>query len=199
MQKISLDPKFPQMRRIVQKSDSHCAPAVLSMLISFHQIDIDQEEFVKAAGVAHKIKEYGMTISEMRLAINSVTPDFTFWYKDQATSQELDYLINNLNYPVGVEWQGIFLEYSDDDDGHYAIITAIDIPNNKITLADPFEVFAHEDRTFRLDKFLKRWWDVSEIVNPATGGVTHQADDQMMFIITPNEATFPIELGMKKE
>lgn len=184
-------------------TDSHCGPAVLEMLMSFLGEKINQNKFVKAAGAQSKLEEYGMTIPDMKKAVEILAPNYKFWYRDHGTSEELNYLINEKKYPVGVEWQGRFLQYADDndfpDDGHYAVAVAINIPDNKIRIADPFEPFAHKDRKFYLDKFLKRWWDVNEIVNPATGNVTHIADDQMMFIITPKEETFPIELGMKNE
>lgn len=189
------------MRRVSQRTDSHCGPATLEMLFSFYGVDIDQDKFVKAAGAEEKLEEYGVTIRDMLKAVDVLAPDFKIWYRDHGTKDELDYIINKKNCPVGIEWQGRFLQYSDDnefpDDGHYAVAVGIDIPKNIIVLADPFEPFSHKDRRFYLDKFLKRWWDVNEIVNPATGKVTHETDDQMMFIITKKGETFPIELGMK--
>lgn len=199
MARASFDPAFPNMRRLTQVTDSHCGPAVLAMLLSYLDIHVGQGEIAAAAEVEHKLEEHGMNIQEMKKAIQIIAPEATFWYKDKSTKEELDYLLHTKRYPVGVEWQGIFYEYSDEDDGHYSIVVDIDIENDQIFIADPFEPFSGGDREFKLHKFLKRWWDVNEIINPATGNVTHLPDDQMMFIITPKEETFPIELGMKNE
>jgi ABC-type bacteriocin/lantibiotic exporter with double-glycine peptidase domain len=201
MAKTLLDKPFPRMKRVAQRTDSHCGPAVLQMLYSFLGEHIDQHKFVVATGAEKKLDEYGMTVFELEKASNLLAPEYKFWYKDHGTAEELSYIVNNKGFPVGVEWQGRFLEYADDvafpDNGHYAVVVAINIPENKITIADPFEPFAHKDRKFYLDKFLKRWWDINEVVNPATGEVTHLADDQMMFIVVPKDETFPQKLSMK--
>lgn len=197
MQKTFNNPDYPNMKRVAQMTNSHCGPAVLEMLFSNLGITIDQNQFVMATGISHKIEEYGMTVSEMINAVTLMAPDHTFWFKENSSQEELDFLVNQKYYPVGVEWQGVFMEYSDDDDGHYGVVTAIDIPENLIKIADPFEPFAYRDRTFKLYNFMKRWWDVNEIVNPATHEVTHETDEHMMFIVTPKSETFPKDLGMK--
>lgn len=185
------------MKRRRQITDSHCGPAVIQMLYSNLGLDIKQRDIASAAGVKDKIFVYGTTIPEMMQAVASLTPDLTFWYKNLSTKEELDFVINKVKYPVGVGWQGIFYEYEDEDDGHYSVATGINIPEDIIYLADPFIIFAGRDRRIKLHAFLKRWWDVNEIVNPATKEVTHQADDQVMFVITPKDEVFPQTLGMK--
>lgn len=198
MPKTSPNQNFPDMRRVAQVTDFNCGPAVLEMLFDAVNIKIEQNQFVMASGISYKIEEFGMSIPEMITAVNLLAPDHIFWYKDKSNLQELDWLVNTKHYPVGIEWQGVFLEYADgEDDGHYSIVTGIDVPGNRIQIADPFEPFAYHDRTFRLHKFVKRWWDVNEIVNPATHEVTHETDDKMMFIITGSHETFPLEIGMK--
>lgn len=197
MGKISNNNSFPDMARITQITSSHCGPATLAMLLNHHNISMGQGEIAAFAGVEEKLEEFGMNIFEMADAVKKIAPELTFWYKDHSSREELDYLINKIKMPVGVEWQGVFYEYSDGDDGHYSVVVGINIEGDRIVIADPYEPFSQKDRIFKLHKFIKRWWDVNEIVNPATGKVTHETDDQMMFILTKKGETFPIDLGMK--
>lgn len=185
------------MRRSAQISSSHCGPAVLQMLLSLHGVNVLQKDIAKVSQVTKKIRDYGMTVPEMAKAIKTLAPHLTFWFKDNATAEDMDYILNTAKHPVGIEWQGIFGQYADEDDGHYSIITAIDIPNNKIKVSDPYRAFAGHDRIFRLNRFLKRWWDINEILDTNTTKTIQQTDNQMMFVITSKVDSFPAKLGMK--
>ena len=169
------------------------------MLCSYMGVYIDQEEFVDATGIRKKLEEYGMIIPEMRSAIALLAPQLTFWYKPNSTLNDLSEIVNRFNFPVGVEWQGVFFEEEDDDNGHYCVVTHIDTVNNIIMLADPYYRFAGVDRRFHILEFEDRWWDESEVVNPYSGNTQVIRDDHMLFTVTPKEAVFPEYIGMVKQ
>lgn len=194
---------FPQLPRLRQLKISYCGPAVLAMLLKFQGVTTDQEKIVKATGVALKIKERGMTIAELALATKRLTPHLQFWFKRYATLDELSQLVNLYHYPVGVEWQGVFTyenkqEKSDDDPGHYSVVTKINRQQNYLLLADPFKDYAGQDRRFRLLTFERRWWDINQVIDPKTQR-RHQVDDyHALFIITPQKEIFPKKFKMKR-
>ena len=187
---------FPQMKRVKQITSYHCGPAVLKMLLSFYGIPVMQKEIVTAAGIGKRLKIYGMTVFEMAVATDKMFPSFQLWYKENASLKELQELVNTHGQPVGVEWQGGFEEYEDEDNGHYAVIVHVDMANNLILIADPFKKYAGKDRRFSVIDFEHRWWDTNEVVDTKTKKHKLTKDYHMMFIVTPKEATFPESLGM---
>ncbi len=186
------------MRRVRQISFSHCGPAVIVMLLSYQGIRAYQRDIVAAAGVGYKLKTHGMTVPELALAVKHIAPQVQFWWKEHASLNDLKEITTTHNHPVGVEWQGVFEEYADDDDGHYAIVTHIDTINNEIIMADPFKKYAGTDRHFAVTFFEGRWWDTNEVIDPITRHREVKKDDHMLFIITPKEAVFPETLGMQR-
>lgn len=197
MQELS----FPQMKRVKQISASHCGPATARMLLSFSGFDaFKQDQIVEAAGVTGKLNTHGTTIGDLALAVRRLVPQVNLWYKDQATVEELDALVNEYRVPVGVEWQGVFLDIEEDDDpGHYSVATYVSIPENLIRIADPYHHYPDHDRTFKLSFFDKRWWDTNEMKDPVTGRNRYLLDERMMFVILPREITFPKHLGMVQD
>jgi hypothetical protein len=198
MQNPFNNPFFPSMKRVCQKTNSHCGPAVLEMLCSFVGVYVDQDEFVDAVNIEGKLAEYGMTVAEMGKAISRVTPQLTFWYKQNASLSDLSEIVRNYNFPVAVEWQGIFYEDADEDNGHYGVVTHVDTVNNLIMLSDPYKRFAGSDRAFHILEFQHRWYDENEIVDPYSGKATIVREENMLFIVTPKDALFPEFLGMTK-
>ena len=186
------------MKRAVQITSSHCGPAVLEMLTSFLGYDIDQSAFVSAAGVEYRIRDYGMTIDELADAIKQTAPDLVFWYKKNSSITELKQVVNVHKFPAGVEWQGVFQEDEDDDNGHYSVVTHVDNDHGTIHISDPYIKYAGTDRIFGIHLFEKRWWDVNEVRDHETGQLKHIADDRTMFVITPSHIHFPSDLGMNR-
>ena len=184
------------MRRVEQITWSHCGPASCVMLLSFLGVDLSQESIVEMGGASYKVEEYGMLVPEMGKAVNRLFPQFQFWYKENGTLQDLTKILKEYMYPVAVEWQGIFYEDSDEDDGHYSVVTHIDTTNNIVMLSDPYKRFAGNDRMFHIMEFEGRWWDENEVRDPLTGRVEYKTDNHMMFIITSKDVTFPESLGM---
>lgn len=184
------------MVRVRQLSPVHCGPAVVKMLLSPYGIAVKQRGVVEAAGVGWKLKTHGMTVAEMAEAIKNLAPEMQLWYKMEATIGELAKVVHDYQQPAGVEWQGEFGEYADEDNGHYAVATYVDTVHNVVLLADPFKQYAGRDRQFGVVDFERRWWDTNEIIDKATGRRWYQKDERMMFIVVPKEVTWPEELGM---
>jgi ABC-type bacteriocin/lantibiotic exporter with double-glycine peptidase domain len=198
MPKLFSNQHFPEVKRVVQKTSSHCGPAVLEMLLSFVGKDIDQEEVVNAVNIADKLLTHGMFVSEMGNAVRILAPDMQFWFKQNSSLSDLRQLVMNYKYPAGVEWQGVFYEDEDDDNGHYCVVTYIDTSNNIIMLADPYKRFAGSDRIFHILEFEDRWWDENEIRDPETGSTRYERDYHTMIVVTPKEETWPEELEMTR-
>jgi len=187
---------LPQMKRVKQITSYHCGPAVVKMLASWQGMAVKQKDIVAAAGIGRRLKIYGMTVAEMSRAVNRLWPELQLWYKDNASLRELQELVKVYGQPVGVEWQGVFEEYEDEDNGHYAVVVHVDMINNVILLADPFRKYAGKDRRFSIIDFEHRWWDTNEIIDPRTGKHKLMKDYHMMFIIARAEESFPEDFGM---
>ena len=196
MPKLFSSQYFPELRRIAQVTNAHCGPAVLEMLASNAGRDIDQEAFVDAVDIREKLQTHGMFIKEMAHAVSILLPDMQFWYKHNSSLSDLVRAVRQYKHPVGIEWQGVFYEDSDDDNGHYAVVTYIDTVNNIIMLADPYARFAGTDRIFHILEFEDRWWDENEVVNPLTGETRYERDYHTMFILIEKEETWPEDLDM---
>jgi hypothetical protein len=166
------------------------------MLLSFLGVDVSQESIVEKAGVGERIEGYGMLVSEMAQAVGALFPQFQFWYKEGLSISDLETLVEAYKYPVAVEWQGVFYEDSDEDDGHYSVVTHVDSANSIIVLADPYKRFAGTDRSFHITEFENRWWDENEIKDPITGQINVVRDTHLAFVITDKNISFPESLGM---
>lgn len=194
MQK-NLPENFPHLPRIKQISNFHCGPAVVQMLLGYLGYDIGQEDIVEAGGSSLKrLHKIGMNVWELAVAVKNLAPDLQFWMKDNTTIEELKQMVKK--YPMAVEWQGEFLEYDDDDNGHYSVVTHIANWDNLVFIADPYDKFAGKDRKIPLSRFEELWWDINKIRNPKTDRINHVKDYHMMFTITPKDEKLPREVGM---
>jgi hypothetical protein len=197
------------MKRVRQRTVSHCGPAVLEMLCSYIGQEVDQDTFVEASSIGYdRFYTHGMTIDEMSYAVTKAVPEGQFWFKDYSSVSELTQIVRVYKYPVGIEWQGIFDyeieedtddEYGeeDDDEGHYSVVTDIDSLNNQILISDPERHYAGVDRKFRVMDFVRRWWDENKVFD-LSGKLRYEEDFRVMFIVTPKDSIFPEHLGMMK-
>jgi hypothetical protein len=201
------DPRHPidfHHDRFTQISESHCGPAVIQMLLDPLGIEVTQQAVAEAGGASDLIEQDGMRVDQLHRAVRYLAPQTCFWYKDHATMDELVRIVADYDYLVGVEWQGLFEdtleeETEDGEYGHYSVVTMADSKSRLLGIVDPYKDFRLQDRIFPFDFFMSRWWDLNDFPDPRTGKERLIEDRQMMFIITPNEETFPQVLGMKKE
>jgi predicted double-glycine peptidase len=189
---------FPNMARVKQIDIYSCGPAVLAALYSIFNVKVNQKGIISSLRFQNKIKKYGLSMKDMARAASVIGKGaFSFWEKSNATITDLDMAINKFKSPVGVEWQGVFYEDADEDDGHYAIVTKIDKKANYLRMADPFVKFAGVDRRFKIDEFKKRWWDENDINVMGTTKKKRVVDNRVMFVLTRKDETWPKKLGMK--
>jgi hypothetical protein len=190
--------------RIRQISEYHCGPAVLQMLLGQRGVAADQERLTELADVAATIKTHGARVDQLARAVAWLRAGVCLWYKNHATPEDLVAVVCGYRCPVAVEWQGFFEDREEDEDweegdyGHYSIVTRIDRRGGLITLRDPYPDFWREDRVFRLEWFIRRWWDVNEVPAPETGALRLVEDRRMLFIVTGERARFPAFLGMTR-
>lgn len=194
------DPKkFSRLRRIQQITENHCGPAVIQMLLENIGVDATQEEITEAAGATHTIETHGTRVDQLAKAVQQLAPIAKLWYKEKATPEDLEYVLDTCKFPVGVEWQGLFEDMDDEDEdyGHYSIISHIDKVKDEIIVVDPYKDFVDQNRIVKMSLFLNRWWDFNEVKDLQTGKKSFKKDEQLFFVVTPLSVTFPDELGMQ--
>jgi len=194
------DPKrFSRLRRIQQITENHCGPAVMQMLLENIGVNVSQEEITEAAGATHTIETHGTRVDQLAKAVQELAPIAKLWYKEKASVEDLEYVLNECKFPVGVEWQGLFEDIDDDDEdyGHYSIIAHIDKVKDEIIVVDPYKDFVDQSRIVKMSLFLNRWWDFNEVKDLETGEKEFKKDEQLFFVVTPLSITFPAELGMQ--
>ena len=194
------DPKrFSRLRRIQQITENHCGPAVTQMLLENIGVSVSQEEITEAAGATHTIETHGTRVDQLAKAVHELAPIAKLWYKEKASVEDLEYVLNECKFPVGVEWQGLFEDMDDDDEdyGHYSIVAHIDTVKDEIIVVDPYKDFVDQSRIVKMSLFLERWWDFNEVKDPETGEKEFKKDEQLFFVVAPLSVPFPAELGMQ--
>jgi ABC-type bacteriocin/lantibiotic exporter with double-glycine peptidase domain len=192
--------RFSHLRIIQQISEHHCGPAVIQMLLENLGLQATQEEITEAAGATRSIAAYGTRVDQLARAVHELAPQARLWYKEKASLGNLRYVLDEAKYPVGVEWQGIFdddAQAFDDDDGHYSVVAHIDETRDELIVMDPYKDFVDQSRILKVSVFLKRWWDYNEVVDPQTGRKSYKKDEQLFFVVVPQDVIFPEELGMR--
>jgi hypothetical protein len=195
-----LDPKkFSRLRRIEQITENHCGPAVIQMLLENIGVTATQEEITEAAGATQTIASHGTRVDQLAKAVQQLAPIAKLWYKEHASPEDLEYVLEEQKFPPGVEWQGLFDDMDDDDDdyGHYSIISHIDKIKDELIVVDPYKDFVDQNRIVRMSLFLSRWWDFNEVKDSQTGEKTFKKDEQLFFVVVPLSVAFPSELGMQ--
>jgi hypothetical protein len=182
---------------------------VLEMLLSHLEIVTSQTKLTAAIKAEEYIDDRGTTPKELAQACAKITTKAQFWYKEHTTIEDLDALINQYKYPVGVEWQNLFYdsveeEFEDTDGqpfnydfGHYSVVSQIDTENDEIVMIDPYFEFEDTYRYFSLSWFETRWWDRNKVQDPDTHHIKRIRDERVSFIITIKGTPFPKILGYK--
>ena len=169
------------------------------MLLENIGVNVSQEEITEAAGATHTIETHGTRVDQLAKAVQVLAPIAKLWYKEFASISDLEYVLDECKFPVGVEWQGLFEDMDDDNDdyGHYSIIAHIDQAKDEIIVVDPYKDFVDQSRIVKMSLFVQRWWDFNEVKDPKTGKKVVKKDQQLFFVVTPLSVTFPAELGMQ--
>ncbi len=200
MQNPPSDPKkFSRLRWIQQITENHCGPAVIQMLLENIGVSVSQQEITEAAGATQTIETHGTRVDQLAKAVHRLVPIAKLWYKEKASLDDLQYVLDECKYPVGVEWQGLFDDMDDDDEdyGHYSVLAHIDKAKNELIIVDPYKDFIDQNRIIKVSTFLNRWWDFNEVKDTETGKKEFKKDEQLFFFVVPLSVTFPVELGMQ--
>ena len=200
MSRTPQDPKrFSRLRWIQQITENHCGPAVTQMLLENIDVHVTQEAITEAAGATHTIETHGTRVDQLAKAVHKLAPNAKLWFKEHASFEDLEYVLNEKKFPVGVEWQGLFDDEDDDDEdyGHYSIIANIDKSKDELIIVDPYKDFVDQNRIIKISTFEKRWWDYNEVKDPHTGEKTFKKDEQLFFVVAPLDVSFPEKLQMQ--
>jgi ABC-type bacteriocin/lantibiotic exporter with double-glycine peptidase domain len=200
MSKTPQDPrKFSRLRWIQQITENHCGPAVIQMLLENIDVHVTQEAITEAAGATHTIETHGTRVDQLAKAVHELAPHAKLWHKEKASFEDLEYVLNEKKFPVGVEWQGLFEDEDNDDEdnGHYSIIANIDKIKDELIIVDPYKDFVDQNRIIKISLFEKRWWDYNEVKDLETGEKTFKKDEQLFFVVAPLDVAFPERLGME--
>jgi len=201
MQKPLTDPKrFSRLRRIEQITENHCGPAVIQMLLENIGVNVTQEDITEAAGATRTIATHGTRVDQLAKAVQQLAPGAKLWYKEKASPEDLEYVLDVCKFPVGVEWQGLFGDVEDEDEedyGHYSVIAHIDRVKDELIVVDPYKDFVDQNRIIKMSLFLKRWWDYNQVKDQQTGKKTFKKDVELFFVVAPLDVSFPAELHMQ--
>jgi hypothetical protein len=168
------------------------------MLLENIGVIVTQEEITEAAGATQTIATHGTRVDQLAKAVHQLAPTANLWYKEQASAENLEYVLRKWKFPVAVEWQGLFNDMDDDDDyGHYSILVGMDKEKDEVIVIDPYKDFIEQSRIVSLNLFLSRWWDFNEIKDSKTGEKIFKKDDRLFFVVSPLNVVFPVELGMQ--
>jgi hypothetical protein len=222
--KLDGNKPFSSLSRARQLTETFCGPATIQMLLSHYGIEVHQQQVVEAAGVQATVEIHGIPVEELGRAVRKLAPEMKFWVKRFGTITELKKIVREYNYPVGVDWQGIFeiadeydkstgyvgvtdealaeagysYDSNDGEHGHYSVVVDVDTNENYIQIADPYGHYAEKDRFIRLQEFSNRWWDEDIRVDSWTGKKKVTDECRTFFVIVPANVTFPEEMGMSE-
>ncbi len=202
-----------KLGRVRQLNGSYCGPAALQILLSHFGIQADQNMLVDAATTRKHVMITGMSIELLAEAVKNTYPAYSLWVKRDSTIMDVEKMVREFNYPVGVDWQGVFEknEYHDpyiaDDDysemdkmvrgdeGHYCVITDVDMTKNFVRMMDPYGHYAEQDRFYEVHEFLNRWWDDRTDKLP-DGSKKYVFEKRLMFVVVPKSVRIPETMGM---
>lgn len=200
MSTIPQDPrKFSRLRWIQQITENHCGPAVIQMLLENIGVNASQEAITEAAGATLTIESQGTRVDQLAKAVHVLAPHARLWHKEKASFEDLEYVLQEKKFPVGVEWQGLFGDEDDDDEdnGHYSVLAHIDKGKDELIIIDPYKDFVDQNRIIKISLFEKRWWDFNEVKDLETGEKISRKDEQLFFVVVPLDVSFPETLQMQ--
>lgn len=181
--------------RVVQKR-GYCGPASIAMLFSAYDIEVTQEELAEAAGITHKIADHGSRLDELQDAVRKLFPDYMIMAKANADLNDLVRLVGKRGLPVGVEWQGMFINDQGQYfvEGHYSVVVEIDRTQNTITLLDPERRSLLPRGVININDFMHRWWEINEAPHLSKPGELDLIrNERMVFVLVP--ASHADEMG----
>ena len=127
--------------------DVSCGYAVIEMFSAWNGGNITEETLYDEYG-----KVVTSTGKSFAKEMNKQFPEYqTQLHKWQKNTEVIDIIYDNLSrgIPVPIEWAAL---YGDEWTLHYSLVTELDVPNDKITVANPYGYW--EELT--IEEFLNR-------------------------------------------
>ena len=84
------------------------------MLLENIEVDVTPEDTTEAVGGTRTIETHRMRVDQLARAVQILAPSARLWYKERASPEDLEYVLNECKFTVGVEWQGLFDDVDDD-------------------------------------------------------------------------------------
>jgi hypothetical protein len=182
------------VRRVLQKK-GHCGPATLEMLFSFYGLAVSQDAIVQAANLSETIQRSGCRIDQLDEAVQGLASDYTLLTKYNSSIEDVILLTREFELPVGVEWQGMFVDPDGRlfDEGHYSVIISVDQVAGNVNIVDPEERSALKEGKIPMHDFEKRWWeenDVPRLNDPTTTEIIR--NDHLLFVLITKNRSVPL-------
>lgn len=191
------------LQKVIQ-TRGHCGPATLEMLFSFHGVELPQNVIAAATGVPHGIMTTdGCRIYELDRAVKRLSRKYVMLAKYNAGLEDLTILTEEIGLPIGVEWQGMFVNIEgnayEESIGHYSVVIGVNQSNGVITMLDPDNRSALVSGVVPVADFTSRWWALNDIpVLNQTQTVREIRNDRLLFAIVSQQSSTPlVKLGLQ--
>lgn len=182
--------------RRVQQKEAHCGPASLEMLFGFYGLSVPQETIVDAAGMTNIIRSTpGMRLDELAKAVTILYPDsnYELLAKYNSSIRDLTFLTEKFRHPVGVEWQGKFIQPDGRliDQGHYSVMVGVDLDRYILKIVDPEEKnVLTTSGEIDIPTFESRWWEVDRVPLPNNGSTPKILwTEHLIFVLVRHDET----------
>ena len=159
------------------QTSGFCGPACVKMILNYFKVgDCEEREI---ADLALATRERGTSLRGFIKVANYFYLQLTV--KNNSKISDLSYCISK-KVPAIVDW---FLE----DDGHYSLVTGLDLDEEKIVIIDPAD--DHHRREVSITWFTKVWFDYY-------GNYPYRRKNfilRRMIVLTPFEESFQMRGG----
>lgn len=141
----------------------HCGPASISMMLSFFGEKVDQRELAAQAGVSDTIEKSGSRLDQLSFAISELLPSYLLLGNFFTSEEDINFVLNELKIPLGVEWQGIFFNEVRGrfEIGHYSVLNDYSPQSGDLGIIDPDDESVHCDGIIPKETFFPRWWEIN--------------------------------------
>jgi hypothetical protein len=185
--------------RKVRQKVGFCGPASIEMMLSYYGINLSQDEIAASGGIVEG--EDGSRIDQLDQAVKILCPNYVILARYNASIQELAYLTDDLNLPVGIEWQGIFTNQDGSyfEIGHYSVVTSVDLNIGVLTILDPDERSGLVNGRIFINDFFGQWWEKNDIPMIGCPGSTEVVlNNRLLFVVVPWSRTAEMmDLGFR--
>jgi hypothetical protein len=189
------------IRRLVRQKPGHCGPSCLEMMLSCYGIDIPQDIIMNATGIPEALQKEGARIDQLDKAIRLLAPDYVLLAKYDASVEDLVLMTEEFALPVGVEWQGVFVDSNGKrfEEGHFSLVVGVDQSAGSILMLDPDGKSALEEGRIPIRDFEERWWEENGIPLPDNPGEEETIrNDRLLFVLVPKDQSAAlVSLGLK--